>query len=267
MEHSIVYFEGKKIHYQDEGRGNVLVLLHGFLNNLDVWASYIYSYMKEMRVIAIDLPGHGLSDTYDKIHTMEFMADAVKAVLDNVGVEQCVILGHSMGGYVTLAFAEKYPYMLKGFGLLHSQALMDSDSIKENRYRTCEMVKANKASYIVGFIPELFSKENRDLFARDIKDLQDLALDTTIEGIVAAQKGMAMRPSRIHVLSSAQMPIMFIFGKEDSRIPLEIGLSQAMVPQYSETLMLGNVGHMAHIEAREYVKMRVYNFVKSCNIL
>ena len=111
------------------------------MNSLEIWASYTYSYMRDMRVIAIDLPGHGKSDIFGEVHTMDFMAETVKAVLDAVKVEQCVMLGHSMGGYVTLAFAEKYPYMLRGFGLLHSQAMADSNEVVKGRLESIDTAK------------------------------------------------------------------------------------------------------------------------------
>ena len=269
MEHSFIQFDGKKIHYQDEGQehSNVIVFLHGFLNSLDVWASYTYTYMKASRVVAIDLPGHGLSDTYGEVHSMEFMARAVKAVLDKCGRTHCVMVGHSMGGYVALAFADAFPYMLKGLVLLHSQALMDSDAVKENRIKACKAVNDNRSAFVVGFIPELFAKDRRDFFNREIKDLEEDSLRTTEEGIVAAQNGMLARPSRVYLLSELECPILFIFGKHDSRIPVELGLSQAMLPKYSETIILGNASHMGHIEERKYLKMKIYNFLQSCYLL
>ncbi len=268
MEHSFIQFDGKRIHYQDEGKenNNVIVLLHGFLNSLDIWASYTYTYMRASRVIAIDLPGHGFSDTYGEVHSMEFMARSVKAVLDHCGVNDCVMVGHSMGGYVALAFADAYPFMLKGLALLHSQALMDNEVVKENRVKACRLVNENRSAFIVGFIPELFAKDRRDFFNREIKELEEDSLRTTEEGIVAAQNGMLARPSRVYLLSELQCPILFVFGKHDTRIPLEIGLSQAMLPKYSETIILGDASHMGHIEERKYLKIKIYNFLQSCYV-
>ncbi len=266
MIHSNITFKGKNIHFQDEGRENnkVLVLLHGFMNNLEIWASYIYSYMNNMRVIAIDLPGHGNSATYGEIHTMEFMADAVHAVLENLGIEQCVILGHSMGGYVTLAFAEKYPYMLRGFGLLNSQAIADEPDVVQKRYESIELAKTNRPDYIIKFIPELFYSKKRNQYSVDIKDVQDLSLETTVDGIAAAQRGMAQRTTRLSVLEDSQVPVLFIYGKEDPRIPVEYAVCQAVLPKYSEIMLLGEVSHMSFLEERDFVKQRIKNFVNTC---
>ena len=99
-QHRTITVEGRTVHYRDEGRENTrtLVLLHGFLQNLDVWSSYVLSYMNRFRVITIDLPGHGLTESFCDVHTMDFMAKIVKSVLNEAGVDQCVMVGHSMGG-------------------------------------------------------------------------------------------------------------------------------------------------------------------------
>lgn len=258
--------DGHLVHYRDEGRNNkkTVVLLHGFLQNLDVWSSYVLSYMHDFRVVTIDLPGHGHTDVFGEVHSMDLMARVVKTVLDEAGVNQCVMMGHSMGGYVALAFAEKYPYTLRGLGLVNSHALSDSDTHRGSRQAVCEQVKENRASYIVNFVPTLFDDSKRAALSQDIKDLQDQCLEIRAEAITAAQLGMMNRPSRISVLQQLEVPVLFIYGKNDKRIPLEIAISQAMIPHHSEILLLDDVGHMSFIEEREYVKPRIKNFVDTC---
>ena len=265
-QHRTLKVDGRTIHYRDEGREHTktLVLLHGFLQSLDVWSSYVLTYMHHMRVITIDLPGHGLSDSFGDVHTMDFMAKMVKNVLNEAGVDQCVMVGHSMGGYVALAFADKYPYSLRGLGLINSHALPDNPQHAQYREAVCQQVKENRASYIVNFVPSLFDPANSAALSQDIKDLQDQCLETRTEAIVAAQQGMMERPSRIEVLQHLEVPILFVYGKNDNRIPLDIAVSQAMLPRHSEILILDHVGHMSFIEDREYVKPRIKNFVDTC---
>lgn len=265
-QHKTIVFEEHTLHYRDEGREHeqVLVLLHGYLQNLDVWSSYVLSYMRSMHVITIDLPGHGYSECFYEVHTMDFMARAVKAVLDDAHVEQCVMVGHSMGGYVALAFADLFPHHLRGLGLLHSHALADTDAIVERRMATCEQVCQNRASYVVSFIPSLFDASKRDEIDQEIKDLRDQCLETKTESIIAAQRGMASRPSRLHVLQNLEVPILFIYGKNDPRISVELALAQAMMAHHAEVLILDHVAHMAHIEERDYVRPRIHNFVTTC---
>lgn len=258
--------DGRSVHYRDEGRNNskTLVLLHGFMQNLDVWSSYVLTYMHQLRVITIDLPGHGHTAVFSGVHSMDFMAKVVKRVLDEAGVEQCVMVGHSMGGYVALAFADLFPFTLRGLGLVNSHALPDSEQHRASRQAVCEQVKENRASYIVNFVPTLFDDANRAALSQDIKDLQDQCLYIRTESIVAAQQGMMDRPSRIGVLEQLEVPVLFIYGKNDNRIPLEIAISQAMMPRHAEILLLDRVGHMSFMENREYVKPRILNFVETC---
>lgn len=265
-QHRTIVYQGHTLHYRDEGRENAqtLVLLHGYLQNLDIWSSYILTYMRHMRVITIDLPGHGYSECFSEEHTMELMARTVKAVLDDADVEQCVMVGHSMGGYVALAFADLFPHHLRGLGLINSHALADTQEAIERRLDVCEQVVKNRASHIVGFIPPLFDPSKRVALAQEIKDIQDQCLETKEESIIAAQCGMASRPSRTHVLQELEVPILFVIGKNDPRIPAELALSQAMLAQHAEILLLDNVAHMAHLEEREYVKPRLRSFVQTC---
>lgn len=268
MKHkSILYQDKAIINYQDEGQGNqTLVLLHGFMNNLDVWASYVFKYMKEIRVIAIDLLGHGETSDLGESHTMEMQADMVKSVLDNIGVKDCVIAGHSMGGYVALAFAERYPEIVKGLTLINSHALKDTEQARENRIKTCEIIKNNRASFIVSFMPDLFFAGNRERLYPEIKELQDMAMGMKAESIIAAQKGMMEKPSRLDVLVNAKFPILFLAGKQDPRIVMEKVFAQAMMPQHSELMMIENVAHMIHVEAKTIVQHRLLSFTKMCYI-
>lgn len=268
MKHkSVLYNDTAIINYQDEGQGEVtLVLLHGFMNTLDVWATYVFKYMKEIRVITIDLLGHGESGDTSEVHTMEMQAEMVKTVLDHIGVKNCVIGGHSMGGYVALAFADLYPEYVKGLCLINSHAIEDSEESKQNRLKVCEIVKGNRASFVVSFIPELFDCDNRGRLYPEIKDLQESAMGMKAESIIASQLGMIEKPARLNVLIEGKFPILFIAGKKDPRIEIENLFAQAMLPAHSELMMLDNVGHMAHIEAKDFVRARLLSFTQMCYI-
>ena len=265
-QHRLVKFKNKTIHFRDEGRsnGHVMVMLHGFLQNLDVWSSFTLSFMKQLRIVSIDLPGHGYSECIGSVQTMEDMAEAVNAVLEELNIEHCVMVGHSLGGYVALAFAEMYPYKLKGLTLMHSHATSDTRESQVYRQHVCESVQLNRASYIVDFVGSLFASENRMRLAQEIKDLQDDCLETTAESIMATQMGMAQRKSRLSVLEKLPVPILFIFGKKDPRLKLELGIAEAMIPHHSEILILDGVGHMSHLEARDKVKARLFTFIETC---
>jgi pimeloyl-ACP methyl ester carboxylesterase len=180
---------------------------------------------------------------------MDDVAESIRNVLKSLGIATCLMVGHSMGGYVTLAFAEKYPRLLKGFVLFHSQAAADSPETRANRDRTVNLVNKDHHGFIKTFIPDLFDPENVKRYSKEIKMLQAIADNTPKEGIIAALEGMKNRPDRQHVLMYAKVPVMFIIGKNDRRIPLEAIIPQTLLPKHSEVILLDNVGHMGFIEA------------------
>lgn len=265
-QHRTLEIDGHTVHYRDEGRDNpkTVVLLHGFMQSLDVWSSYVLTYMSGYRVVTIDLPGHGQTDTFSEIHTMNFMAKVVRDVLNHIGVERCVMVGHSMGGYVALAFADMFPYALRGLGLVNSHALADSEEKRASREEICHMVLDNKAKFIVDFVPRLFADCRREEMSQDIKYLKDQCLETSVESICAAQLGMARRPSRVNVLEELDVPVLLVYGKNDSRLPAELAVAHALLPRRAEMLMLDKSGHMTFLEERDYVKARIANFVDTC---
>jgi pimeloyl-ACP methyl ester carboxylesterase len=254
-------YKGSNINYSITGSGGTLVLLHGFTETQDIWKDFVKELSTGYRVLTIDLPGHGASECIGEVHSMELMAECVKALLDTSAISECVMIGHSMGGYVTLAFAELFPERLKGFGLFHSSALSDSEEAKENRNRAIKLIRQNHTSFISSFIPDLFAPHNRDLYKEEIAELVRAANQMSPPSIIAAQEGMKSRPDRISVLSGAQCPVLFILGKLDSRVPYEKALPQAGLPDDAVLLSMGKAAHMGYIEEKEKTLYAVRAFL------
>jgi pimeloyl-ACP methyl ester carboxylesterase len=246
-----ILFNGKKIHYSLQGSGKTIVLLHGFLESGPVWKHFMRKLSSEFNVLAIDLPGHGRSETIQPVHSMDLQAEVVNAVLKELSISTCMIAGHSMGGYVTLAFAEKYSKKLKGFTLFHSHAAADSAEARQNRDRTIRLVEQDRQGFIRNFIPDLFDPQNVPAFREEIEQLREMAGGTPKEGILAALEGMKIRPDRRHVLAAAAMPVQFIVGRNDTRVPMQVIMPQTVLPRHSEVIILDRVGHMGFLEARE----------------
>jgi len=154
-------YKNTPLFFSAKGIGNPLVLLHGFLESSNIWKPFVEELSKNRQVIAIDLPGHGLSGNIDDIHTMELMADAVQHILLHLSVDKASFLGHSMGGYVSLAFYEKFPTMTKGLVLLNSTPEADSDEKKKNRERSISLLKRNKKAFVSMAISNLLSEKNK----------------------------------------------------------------------------------------------------------
>jgi len=264
MEKKLLFHE-KTIRYTLNGFGPTIVLLHGFLENMDIWESLMHYLEKEFTVVRLDLPGFGKSENIAISHPMPLMADVVNRVLEIENIVECTMVGHSMGGYVALAFAEKYPEKLNGLILFHSQAAADDTEGMKNRDRTIEIVKNNHKEFINAFIPLLFAMENVRKFSSEIAQLKALSEQTSVEGICAALSGMRDRDDHLQSLKSFKFPVFFIVGKQDSRIAMDIILPQLALPKNCEALILDGVGHMGFIEAREITMKAVKHFAERVN--
>lgn len=256
-------FENHKINYHVEGNGDAVIFLHGFTESLEIWDEFSADLSLDNRIICIDLPGHGKSENLGEIHTMEMMAGCVKAVLDKENIHECIVIGHSMGGYVALAFAEKFPAMMKGLGLFHSTALADTPEGKAGRAKAIEVIESNHAGFIMNFIPDLFAPANRETLKTEISELVTRARRMNMQAIIAAQKGMMERTDKLHVLKNADYPVLFIAGEQDSRIPYDKVIQQIALPKVSHALLLREIAHMGYLEASEKTIRAVKCFVES----
>lgn len=238
------------------------MLLHGFLENSTMWDFFVGEFSKKYRVITIDLLGHGDTECLGYIHTMEDMADAVHAVLHELRIRKAIFLGHSMGGYVALAFAELYPDMMKGLVLQNSTSRADSDERKANRDRAIKAVKQNYTAFVRMSIANLFSEDNREKFAAEIDALREEALKTPLQGIVAALEGMKARKDREVILHFAPYPKLLVLGKQDQSLVYDEHADQ--VEGTDVKLVTYPHGHMSHIESRSQLLKELTAFFKLC---
>lgn len=257
-----IEFNDRSIHFKVEGEGDSIVLIHGFLESREIWNTFSAELAKHYKVISIDLPGHGRTENIDEIHSMELMADSVLAVLDALKTGQCLLVGHSMGGYMASAFAELYPRRLKGLVYFHSNAAGDTEEARKNRDRMIEIVNKDQHGFINNFIPDLFAPENKNRFSDTIQALKNSSSSTSQKGIVAALKGMKERKDRVELLKTLPIPVLFIAGKKDKRLPVDKVMHQACLPGHSEVLLLEGVGHMGYIEAEKTTLKALFHFAQ-----
>lgn len=260
MSSNILNYRGTPIRYTDTGSGAVILLLHGFLESLEMWDDYRSELETKYRVIAIDLPGHGQSGCFGYVHTMDEMAECVKAVADHERLKRYHIIGHSMGGYVALAFAEKYPDIPKSITLFHSTTFADSEAKKKDRDRAIRLVKENADGFIKQAIPMLFRSKSRELYRSQVKKLVNSALRTPLQGVVAALEGMKERPDREVLLHLSPVPFLFIAGKRDSVLPFEKIEPQLEAPRVIDRLVTEN-SHMGFIEDRDLCLETIEYFI------
>ena len=255
-----IIYKNTKISFTDDGKGTAVVLLHGFLENKTMWDKYVSALSKNHRVITIDLLGHGETECLGYVHTMEDQADMIFAVLISLRIRKIVLVGHSMGGYVALAFAELYPDNVKGLFLLNSTSRADSDERKINRDRAIKAVKQNHTNFVRISISNLFSEDNREVLAKEIEKVKLQALKTPLQGIVASLEGMKIRKDREVLLHFAPYPIQLVLGKKDGVLIYYDTIDQIEGTKVELTTFPD--GHMSHIENEKELKIALLEFLK-----
>jgi pimeloyl-ACP methyl ester carboxylesterase len=257
-------YKNEKVTFYDKGKGKVVVLLHGYLGSHKIWEKTIADLSRSYRVIAIDLPGHGNTDCVGYAHSMELMAKCVKSVLDFLKLKKYVLVGHSMGGYVALAFADLYPDHLRGLCLYHSTAYADSDEKKKDRLRAINAVKANRGIYTKATIKNLFATKNLKYLKDEVAFATAIAKETSKKGIIAALHGMKDRPRRDIILGLVEYPIMMVIGEEDNILPHEQLLEQAEFIKNKTVLYLEHDGHFGFLESPRESNKALRKFLRSC---
>ena len=239
-------YNGTSVAYRVRGTGPAVVLLHGFLENKEMWTNLENSLRENFTTITIDLPGHGKSDVISETHSMEDMADVVSAILKHLQLHSISLLGHSMGGYVALAFLENNEKMVRQIILLNSTPFADSEERRKNRDRALELIPMNKKLFIPVAITNLFAENNRVKFSEEIKQLIDEANNMPVGGILAAIRGMRDRKDRSAVLKRFNGSKIIVAGTKDEVVPVED--SRKAAKQTGAQLIEIESGHMTLVE-------------------
>lgn len=239
-----------------------VVLLHGYLESMYVWDDFVPLLTPKVRVITVDIPGHGISQVLGEKHSMEAMADILSDMLDALGIERCTMVGHSMGGYITLAFAARHADKLDGLVLLSSSPNPDTELKKENRRREIALVRAGKKDALARVAPETgFAEHNRRRLKSYIEDLVECVHITEDEGIVALLNGMIDRVDQNAMLKECGVSQLFIMGKHDAYIPLEAAEQIVANNPQAEVAWLEESGHMGFIEQPQACADALLDFV------
>ncbi|MFC2114478.1 alpha/beta fold hydrolase [Bacteroidota bacterium] len=255
--------QAPEIFFIDEGNGEAIVLLHGFLETHEIWNNYIEKLSGKYRVLAIDLPGHGRSSVLGEELSMDQIAEEVFIILEILGIHKCILVGHSMGGYAAIQFAAKYSRLLKGLVLFHTQVEADTEEEKMNRDRTIRIVEQDHLDFVSNFTIQLFAPENVEPFKKEIDFLKTIAINTPKEGVIAALQGMKNRQDNLETLKKLRIPVLLIAGDMDSRIPVEKVKKQVEQAPKVRLEILHGVGHMGFVEAELETLKLIRNFADS----
>lgn len=246
--------------YRDEGRSsgvpevpNVpVVLIHGYAEDGAIWDRQAACLKEHYRLIIPDLPGSGRSSPLPGETSIDELAEYITAMLDKEQIAQCILIGHSMGGYIILAFAEKYPDRLKAIGLFHSTAYADSEEKRSARRKGIEFIRKNGAApFIRQSTPNLFAESSRKEHPELVTELTERYTHFNPDSLIRYYEAMIKRPDRIAVLQQFTGPVLFIIGQQDNVIPLEQSLQQTHMPALAYIHILPLAGHLGMLEDSE----------------
>ncbi|MBU6157605.1 MAG: alpha/beta hydrolase [Bacteroidetes bacterium] len=254
--------------YETTGTGKAIVLVHGFGEDISVWQPIVAHLSAHYRLLLPHLRGSHLSPfpsdlTSSKpLVSMESMAADIHEMLEQENIDECVMLGHSMGGYITLAFAEKYPERLCGFGLIHSTSYADNETKKEARRKNAAFIgEQGSRSFLNIALPGLFGKAFQIKHPEIINELIDRASLIPPASLIAYLEAMRDRPDRTAILRNTKLPVFFCIGKEDIAVSPEDAMQQSKLPLNATTLILDEVGHQGMLETPEKLNEAIMEFL------
>lgn len=246
----IINLHGVNFAYDDRGNGVPILFIHGYPLNRKLWLSQLEHLAKYFRTIALDLRGHGESESVPGPYTMEMLAADCKALLDALDINLPVVLcGLSMGGYISLAFIKQFPSQVAGLILAATRANADTIEGQQNRDKAIALAKHDGSTAIAAsMLPKMFAPHVYQSSPSLIHDLHDMMSATSIEGIIGALEGLKYRNDSTPMLPSIQIPTLVTHGVEDQLIPLSVAREmQANIPG-STLAIIPRAGHLLNLE-------------------
>ena len=241
-----ININGIDLAYTRHGQGIPLVLIHGFPLDHHVWDDVIPLLENTFDLIIPDLRGFGESTITDTFCRMEDYASDIAKLLDHLGVLKTAIAGHSMGGYIALAFTRLYPERVRGLGLVASQILADPPERKEGRYKSAADVADKGISVVVdAMAPKFTPDEKLQAVARKMMERQ------APTAYINALKAMAERQDSTPLLGEINYPVVIVHGEVDALIPVERALEVKLALPYAVLVELSGAGHLPMLESAE----------------
>lgn len=249
--------------YFDEGNGPVVFLLHGFGEDRGIWKYLIPELIGTYRVISPDWPGCGQSSTANTVISIEQMADFIKNIMAAENIGETAILGHSMGGYTTMAFAKKYPGALSAIGMIHSSTLADDPQKKENRRKSIRLIMdGGKEVFLKAMIPNLYAQKSLNAGIPEQEGHLTMAMQIPSSHLAAYYQAMIDREETTDVLKDIAAPVLFIIGREDQAAPFAQVLPQTHLAAINDVHILEEIGHTGMFEAKDAINTIINKFLK-----
>ena len=256
-------YQGSEIFYKVIGNGQPVMLLHGFAEDSNIWKEQVSFLQNHCKLILPDLPGSGKSEMLNKEKvSIEDYAHCMNALLKNENISRVILLGHSMGGYITLAFAELYPDTLKAFGFVHSSAFADSEDKKLSRKKSIALIEEYGVyPFLKNTLPNLFAENYKKQHPEKVLELIEQGKNFTPNALIQYYNAMTARPDRTQVLQNSAIPVLFIMGSEDVATPLSDLLKQVHLPKVSYIHIIEDSGHMSMCEQPEKLNHYLLGFI------
>lgn len=259
-----IQVEGFDMTYRAIGSGRPVVLLHGFCTYSHIWDPVLMMLDDDIRLLIPDLPGFGSSEAVPGI-SMKGYASRIWKMLDQEGIQEAILFGHSMGGYIALQMLADHPDRIAGLGLIHSHPYADTEEKIAGRMKAVDFIEINGAfAYVKNFVPGLFSTTTDRLIVKAV--IASLEEQDAL-GLQTAQIAMSARPDHQEILKSCQQPVLFLFGKNDELMPIEQLLEQTALPSVAEVHVLTHSGHMGMLEQPGEMARAINSYLQLLNSL
>lgn len=240
-----------------------LVLIHAFPLDSSMWGPQVMAFRHDLPVLASDMPGFGGTMDAGAVMGMEAAADYVAYNIRFAEMNKAVVVGLSMGGYIALAFAKKYPHLLAGLVLANTRSGADADAAKENRKALAARLRTEGTGFLADSPPPLLSANAPAALLERVKAT---IRRQPAEAVAAAALGMGERPDLTPELANIKVPTLVITSTGDTLIPPDVSKPMAEQIPGAQLAVIEGAGHLSNLEATDEFNRLLREFLKTCDI-